>query len=182
MTTATSLRSVGRPCSVCGSDQRQGIEQALADGDSISRVSRAFAVGRDSLRRHLTRHMDYDAATAAAQGLDPSSMALRIQAVAQRARDTAEEAQEAGHTIAVLRAGDAELRALAMLAAMEISHERPLVEYEAFRAVSRAVFIAARTNPEVAEAVAAVLDQTDQEQHARGLREQFSETTKGLTP
>ncbi len=180
MTTATSLRPVGRPCSVCGSDQRQGIEQALADGESISRVSRAFAVGRDSLRRHLLRHMDYDAATAAAQGLDPSSMALRIQAVAQRARETAEEAQEAGRNVDVLRAGDAELRALAMLAAMGISHERPLAEYEAFRAVARAVFVVARTNPEIAEAVAAVLDDLDQPQHARDLREQFSET-RGLT-
>lgn len=171
---------MGRPCSVCGSEQRQGIEQALADGESISRVSRAFATGRDSLRRHLINHMDYDAATAAAHGLDPSSMALRVQAVAERARETAEEAQEAGRIVDVLRAGDAELRALAMLAAMGITHEKPLVEYDAFRAVSRAVFIASRTHPEVAEAVAAVLDQTDHEHHARDLREQFSET-RGLT-
>ncbi len=169
-------RAVGRPCLVCSHSQRQGIEMRLLEGESISGLAASLGIARSSIRRHLVNHMELDEESTTAMGLDAASIALRVHRVAERAREAADVAEDAGHSAAVLRAGDAELRALGVLSAMGIKHEQPLAQYAAYRAVTRAALIAARTHPEVGEAIAAVLDQTDHKSHAREVRAQFLET------
>lgn len=133
-------------------------------------------MARSSVRRHLVNHMSVDASTATAMGLDPVSIVLRIQVVAERAREVAEEALDAGNGIVAVRAGDAELRALAALSSMGVEHEGALQKLDSYAAVTHAVIRAARRNPEVGEAIAAQLDVVDRRGFARDIREQFQES------
>ena len=170
----------GRQCAVCSGD-RAAIEAALTDGQSISAISATWGMSRSSVRRHLTKHMVVDPATASAAGLDAASLALRVQQVAERAREVAEDALDAGAGAQAIRAGDGELRALTVLAAMGVKHETALQELGAYRTMTHAVIRAARRNPEVAEVVAAQLDLVDELGYAADLRSQIHEPTKGLS-
>jgi hypothetical protein len=126
-------------------------------------------------------HLVIDASTARDVPLNAGSIALRVLAVAERAREVAEEALDAGDRTQTFRAGDAELRALAVLASLGVKHETALQELDAYRTVTHAVIRAARRNPEVGEYVARQLDAVDREAFAADLRSQIQETTKGLT-
>lgn len=187
MTNAPSIRPQGRPCTVCAlpARERGELELALADGATFLSVARSTmgAVDRNAVRRHVVNgHLPERIAESVERlaGLDAASLQQRIYEIAQRARETAQEAYAAGHHSTVLRAGDAEARALGVLAQLGVKHEEDVERATAYRSVTRAVLIAARTHPEVGEAVAAVLDQADQQQHAAEIRAQFHES-KGLT-
>ena len=88
----------------------------------------------------------------------------------------ADDALDEGRTYSAIRAGDAEIRALAALASMGVKHEGALVDAEAFRAVAAATFRAARKDEAVAEVVARELDRADRPVYARDLREQHQPT------
>lgn len=178
---SVQARPVGRPCSTCSHPRRTEIETDLLSGALVSRVSSEFGgLSIAGLRRHRDRHMTTTAAQLYAAGLDPVDLVVRLAEIAERLHDAAEAAEQAGRVADMVRASDGQRRAIQSLLDHGVKHEEPLAMAEAYRVVARAVFVAARTNPEVAEAVAAVLDRADQPQHARDLREQFSET-KGLT-
>jgi len=89
-------------------------------------------------------------------------------------RDIATDALDAGSLSEALRAGDAELRALAALAAFGIRDEARVVEYEMFRTTAHAVVRAARRDRAVAAAVAHELDIVDQSGIANDIRAQFA--------
>lgn len=180
MTSTIDVRPRGRPCTVCvlPAEERTRLELALADGATFLSVSNSTMgrVDRNAVRRHVVHgHLPDSIAEAVERlnSLDLTTLQHRIYEIAQRARETAQEAYSVGHHSTVLRAGDAEAKALGILAQLGINHEKDLEKAIAFRAVSRAVFISARTNRDVAEAVASVLDLTGQEHYALELREQF---------
>ncbi len=172
-------RRAGRRCTVCvlPAASRLGIETALAQGEAyrvISRASRGL-VEPDALRRHVVAgHLPpkLQHAAEATHGLDSTTLAYRIHEIAQRARETALEAQRSGHHSAVIRAGDAEARALGILASMGVRHEGNVQDADAFKATAHAVLRAARHSPEVAEAVAAELDALDRPAIADDIRQQ----------
>ena len=44
---------MGRPCTICAHPQREGIQQALAAGDSFRDVAVSYAVSKTALRMLL---------------------------------------------------------------------------------------------------------------------------------
>lgn len=165
---------LGRPCVTCIHPDRLAIEQEIVEGTPLRAIADRHAVARSSIRRHLTTHMEVDAETSARLGLDPESIAVRVYEVAERARDIATDALDAGSLAVALRAGDAELRALAALAGFGVRDEARVVEYDMFRATAHAVVRAARQNPVVAAAVAQELDIVDQAGIANDIRAQLT--------
>lgn len=165
---------LGRPCVTCTHPDRLAIEQEIAEGTPLRTIADRHDVARSSVRRHLTAHMEVDAETSARLGLDPESLAVRVYEVAERARDIATDALDAGSLAVALRAGDAELRALAALAGLGVRDEGRVVEYDMFRVTSHAVVRAARRDERVANAVAAQLDIVDEQGIADDIRAQFT--------
>jgi alkylhydroperoxidase/carboxymuconolactone decarboxylase family protein YurZ len=107
-----------------------------------------------------------------AQGLDYTTVVARISDIAQRARQTALEAADAGDRAGVLKAGDSELRALAVLTANGESSETEMQLRAAFRDVSAAAFRIARRDPNAAETIAAELDAMHRPSIAEEIRDQ----------
>lgn len=52
----TGHRRPGRPCSICGSPQREEIDEALGRGASVNGTAKRFAVSPDALLRHKRDH------------------------------------------------------------------------------------------------------------------------------
>lgn len=177
--TAMQARPVGRRCSVCAlpADARLTVETALAHGEPYRAISRESGglVEPDALRRHvIAGHLppELQASAEATHGLDVASLAYRIHEIAQRARETALEARAAGHHSTVIRAGDAEARALGILAGMGVRHESTVEDADMLKQMARAVIRAARHSSAVAEAVAAELDALDRPAIADDIRQQ----------
>lgn len=175
---AVPARPVGRPCAVCAlpAQQRERVEVALAEGTSISSISRQHGgPGRDSIRHHLdSGHLRHDLQSRAerALGLDYTTVTARISEIAQRARTTAIEAADAGDRAGVLRAGDSELRALAVLVGNGQTSEIDIARLEAYRDNVVALVRVARRDSAVGEAVAAELDQMHRPNLAEDIRNQ----------
>ncbi|MFF7683875.1 hypothetical protein ACFZA2_14075 [Microbacterium sp. NPDC007973] len=177
MTTSNApTRRPGRPCGVCSlpAYEREQIEIALAEGVSLSRVSQQhWAPGRESLRHHLDGgHLRADLQERAerALGLDYTSVVARIADIAQRARTTALEAAEAGDRAGVLRAGDSELRALAVLTANGESSELDIARNAWTQDVALAVVRVGRRGDRAVDAVADELDALHQTEIADEIR------------
>lgn len=179
MSTSIAIqRRVGRPCGVCSlpSDERTALETALAAGTSISRISRQPGLpGRDSIRAHIAAgHLpqQLQATIERMQGLDSATIAARVVDAAQRARETALDALQSGNATVVLRAGDAEVRALGMLTAMGETSEDEVTLRTMHRDVAAAVIRVARRDPETAEIIAAELDSMHRPSIADDIRDQ----------
>jgi hypothetical protein len=106
-------------------------------------------------------------------GLDSATIAARVVDAAQRARETALDALEAGNATVVLRAGDAEVRALSMLSAMGETSEAEIELRTMFRDVANAVIRVARRDPHAAEVIAAELDAMHRPAIADDIRDQY---------
>lgn len=173
-------RRAGRPCTVCSlpAEVRLSVETALAHGEPFRVISRGSGglVEPDALRRHITSgHLppELQDSAEATHGLDTTTLVHRVYEIAQRARETALEARASGHHSAVIRAGDAEARALGILAGLGVRREADIEDADVFKQTARAVLRASRS-PAVAEAVAAELDALDRPALADDLRAQPS--------
>jgi hypothetical protein len=168
----------GRPCAVCAlpAQQRTAVETALASGASISSISKQHgAPGRESIAHHVRAgHLPQQLQERAerAQGLDYTTVVARISEIAQRARQSALEAADAGDRTGVLKAGDSELRALAVLTTNGETSETEIALRAAYRDAANALFLVARRDAETAERVAAELDRMYRPLIAEDLRDQ----------
>lgn len=175
----------GRRCDTCAlsAETRERVEQQLALGRSFSHVSRIpGAPSRDSLRRHVVgRHLApaIQEAIERAHGLDAVSVAGRIADAAGRAREAGLVALENGDAALALRAIDAEVRTLGVLAGMGVEREDDALFAEGVRDVAHAVFRMAHRGDEAAEAVAHELDRMHRPLLADDVIDQFPET-RGL--
>ncbi|MFK3678695.1 hypothetical protein ACI2IP_13265 [Microbacterium sp. NPDC090218] len=106
-------------------------------------------------------------------GLDSSTIAARIVDAAQRARETALKALESGNSATVLRAGDAEVRALGMLTAMGETSEQEIQFRAAAKDLAAAVIRVARRDPATAEVIASELDRMHRPAIAEDIRDQY---------
>ena len=160
------------------SEDRTSLESALAAGTSISRISRqTWAPGRDSIRAHIqSGHLapQLQATVERQHGLDSVTIAGRVVDAAQRARETALDALQSGNPTVVLRAGDAEVRALSMLSAMGETSEQEVQLRTMYRDVATAVIRVARRDPATAEVIAAELDAMHRPTIADDIRDQIS--------
>ena len=178
---------VGRPCGVCSlsSSQRTSLETALAEGVSISRISKQpWSPGRESITHHINGgHLpaQLQERVERAQGVDYTSVVARISDIAARARTTALEAAEAGDRTAVLRAGDSELRALSVLANNNETSEQEIAQRVAQRDLAVALFRLARRDPQAGEAVAVELESMHRPLLADEIRQQFPESRNEIS-
>lgn len=161
---AAPARRVGRPCAVCAlpAQQRERVEVALAQGTSISSISRQHgAPGRESITSHIRAghvRADLDEKITRAQGMDWTTVVARVADIAQRARQTALEAREAGDRAGALKAGDSELRALSVLSTNGATSEYDIARNAWTQDVARAVVLVGRRGDLAVDAVADELD------------------------
>lgn len=170
----------GRPCAVCAlsSEARTRLETQLASGWSISRISRqTWAPGRDSIRFHVRAHhlpAQLQDVVERVTGLDTTTVLARVSDIATRARAASLEAEEAGDRAGVLKAGDAELRALGMLSAHGEHSEADIELRDAFAAIARAVYLSARRGErDTVSAVAAELYEMGRAEIAEDILDQI---------
>ena len=105
----------GRKCVACTHSNRSEIESDLLSGESSIRgVARRWKLSPESLRRHYQAHVV--AEIAGPEGMPAISVASRLLAVADAARDQRHESEDRGDVRAALLAGRAEREALTSLA------------------------------------------------------------------
>jgi hypothetical protein len=127
---------------------------------SVSRISLAYGISVDSLRRHSLAHAGpaLRAALAAREGLAVTDLVARVLAVADDALEIRRQALEAGRFRDATRAGDSEVRALAVVTArFGIDDADVLDLLRAAEKLTIAVGRATRAQPEFGQAVAAQL-------------------------
>lgn len=160
------------------SEERTSLESALAAGTPISRISRqTWAPGRDSIRAHIQAgHLPQQLQETVERmhGLDSVTIAGRVVDAAQRARETALDALQSGNPTVVIRAGDAEVRALSMLSAMGETSETEVQLRTMYRDVAMAVIRVARRDPATAEVIAAELESMHRPTIADDIRDQIT--------
>jgi hypothetical protein len=174
---------MGRPCSICTSQYRAQIEDGAVAGDRLSRLARDYGVGAESVRRHLHSHVAPDVADAlrAVEGLSPTTLVMRMQEVADNARDLRDLALDSRNMSAAVRAGDAELRALALLAdRFGITEATVSQDLRLAGDLAQAVGYAASRSPEARALLVDALDRLGHRGFADNLRAPTT-TNKGIT-
>jgi hypothetical protein len=174
----------GRPCTICVSPARAHIETALVEGDSLVSVSRHFEnVQPDALRRHMARHVSPHVLEAmkAVDGLSPSTIVARLQDLADAARDARHLATERGNVTGALRAGDAEGRALTVLAdRFGVTADTVARDLETGWDLAQAIAHVSAQSPDAGRQLADTLEALGNRVFADQLRNKLS-TNKGLT-
>jgi hypothetical protein len=175
---------IGRPCTTCHHVDRQEIESAIASGETFRGIARRYGLTPDAVERHAARHLPVDVARSDFRGRPGTTAAdlmSRIVEVADSAR--AVRVAEGLSVRDVLRAGDAELRALATLTgrfgadagrlAAELDAERAQrAEAErAFALLARALAAVLRDRPELTTVAAQFLDNAGAPDMAADVRE-----------
>lgn len=108
-------------------------------------------------------------------GLDTTTVLARVGDIATRARTASLEAEEAGDRAGVLKAGDAELRALGMLSAHGEHSEADIELRDAFAAIARAVYLSARRGErDTVETIAAELYEMGRAEIAEDILDQIA--------
>jgi len=176
MTELLAQRGPGRPCGICQSRHRAAIEEAMATGTMISSISSEYGIARASIRAHGSRHMIWTREQLHEAGLDLVPLTSRLADLAERMRDAALEAENAGRHADHVRATDAERRALLALAALGVTHEQQVAQMEEQAIRLKAITRAVRLSPELAAKVAVELDGMDERAAAKQLRQLFHET------
>ncbi|MEV7633616.1 hypothetical protein AB0N64_14550 [Microbacterium sp. NPDC089318] len=169
------LRSAwGRPCTLCRHAQRAEIERTLASGTATYRaIARQFGLSRDAVRRHVDAHLDV-ADREALRAVSPApalDLAAALADIADHAADTRRDADARGDDALALRAGRAEVVArLALADRLGVTTADAHAELAEADDLVSAVLMATRDRPDVADALAAALDDLGRTRAARDLR------------
>jgi hypothetical protein len=153
-------------CSGCNHSSRPALDADLLAGRSLREVARRYSISKDAAHRHLAHIAPEQRAEVAQQaGLSATSLASRIQAIADDARATRISLQGQGQARASLRAAEVELRTLDALASrLGIDDTATVDLMAATEAVRAALAHALRRRPDIADDIAAHL-------RAHGFRE-----------
>lgn len=162
---------IGRSCTTCHHVDRQGIESAIASGETFRGIARRYGLTPDAVERHAARHLPVDVARSdfrGRPGMTAADLMGRMVEVADSAR--ALRLADGLSVRDVLRAGDAELRALATITvrfgadagalAAELDAERAqrAEAEQRFALVGRALATVLRDRPNLAGLAAQYLD------------------------
>jgi hypothetical protein len=141
------------------------VEADILSGEiSIRGVAGQWGLAPESVRRHARRHLDAAAlaASTALRGIPALSVLVRLQEVADAARETRLDAEERHDSRMALQAARVEAQVLATLGERFgvrelVAHElsEPLAEADA---LVRVVALVARTHPEARDTMAHALD------------------------
>lgn len=177
----------GRACSVCSHPELPEIDAALSEGVEIVRLVRRFSLGRDALYRHVRLHLGPALREHLSSSPEFSAATLveRIADIANSARAARVEAYGIGNRPEGIRAGDAELRALAVLSdRFKVGSDEVAAQVSEAAAIARAVRSVAANRPELGEALALAFETDDRPDLAdemrtvaAEMRRKFLETT-----
>jgi transposase-like protein len=108
---------MSRPSTLLNHPDREAIELALVSGVAISQISAQFGVSRDSIYRYKNSNLApaLRQALAASTSSRTSSLLERVLNLADDALKTRQALAASGHHVASIRAGEHELRTLAVL-------------------------------------------------------------------
>jgi hypothetical protein len=146
-------------CKGCNHSSRAALDADLLAGRSLREVARRYSISKDAAHRHLDHVEPEQRAEIAEQaGLSVTSVASRIQAIADDARSTRIALQGQGQARASLRAAEVELRTLDALASrLGITDLAMVEQVKVMEAVRAALAHSLRRRPEIAEDIAARL-------------------------
>lgn len=162
---------IGRPCTTCHHVDRQGIESAIASGETFRGIARRYGLTPDAIERHAARHLPVDVARTdfrGRPGMTAADLMGRMVEVADSAR--AVRLADGLSVRDALRAGDAELRALATITgrfgadagalAAELGAERTqrAQTERSFTLLARALAAVLRERPDLTSVAAQFLD------------------------
>jgi hypothetical protein len=160
---------LGIACTICQHPEREAIDHALVAGVSVRGIACQWHVGRESVRRHLRRHVSPALAAMQAEREHEGATSLlnRVESLIGRTETLLECAEQDGKVSAAL-AAVRELRGLLELLG-KVSGEldtRPqvtinLMASEEYIAVRSAIFAALMQYPDARAAVAGRLLQLE---------------------
>lgn len=174
---STAVASVsnlyGRVCTVCGGPDRSEIDSALASGGSVTQLAQQFGLSRDSIYRHLKFHLRPAMQAAIREApFRPAALVVRIADVADAARDARATAYSAGNARLGAQLGDAEVRALQVLAErFRIDHDDTTEDLRDAEALSDALRELMPKAPKLAEVLADLLDRRERPDLAERVRQ-----------
>lgn len=164
----------GRVCTICGGPDRSEIDSALTQGSSVTQLSQQFGVSRDSLYRHLKFHLRpaMQRALKAAPAFRPAALVVRIADVADAARDARVQAYAVGNARLGAQLGDAEVRALQVLAErFGVDHDSATEDLRDAEALADALVELMPRAPRLAELLAELLDRQERPDLAERVRQ-----------
>jgi hypothetical protein len=165
-----------RDCMVCGSQDRQRIEHALANGATfaaISRESRFTMFFPDAIRRHWENHVAPAVRDQrnGGPGLGVVTIASHLVELLHAAQDVRRRTIEQNRDATAVRAIREEREIVLSIAdRLGIRGDQSLDELQRLASLSEAVMRAARSDPSIALAIASELDDLDRADDAASLR------------
>jgi len=184
MTTPQSTAThYGRSCLACSHEALGDIDAALVVSVPIAQLSRQYGLSRDSLYRHLRFHLR--PATQATLTSTPSTRPLalveRLAEIANDARAARATAYASGNAALGARLGDAETRALEVLASrFRIDHDTLAADRTKVARLARALDVALEADPALGHLMAGALAAEGLGEMADDLRNSLSESTPPL--
>lgn len=184
-TSASTPARIGRPCTICASDDRDAVERDLLTGGTFRGVARRYGLSSDSLRRHVRGHVSEALRDDLLDnsGLAGVELASRVMDIIDSARDVRVDSESDGRT--AIAAGRAELEALGILAdRLGVRTEETAENVRDALDLLAAIRVVARQHPDVVLVLADGLDARGRTRWAQQYREavaSLSESTpKGV--
>lgn len=140
----------GRECRVCSHDALGDIDAALLSSRPIAQLTQQFGLSRDSLYRHLRWHLRpaVQATLTATPSTRPLALVERLAEIADDARAARATAYASGNAALGARLGDAETRALEVLASrFRIDHDTLAVDRTKVSRLAKALDVALEASP-----------------------------------
>ncbi|MCM3615782.1 hypothetical protein M3672_15220 [Microbacterium enclense] len=173
----------GRECTVCAHVDLGDIDAALVASVPIARLVQQFGVSRDSLYRHLRFHLRpaIQATLASTPSTRPLALVERLAEIADDARAARATAYATGNAALGARLGDAETRALEVLAArFRIDHDTLAADRTKVSRLAKALDVALEASPALGHLMADALAAEGLSEMADDLRNSLSESTPPL--
>lgn len=173
----------GRECSVCSHEALGDIDVALVASRPIAQLVQQFGVSRDSLYRHLRFHLRpaIQQSLTSTPSTRPLALVERLAEIANDARAARATAYASGNAALGARLGDAETRALEVLASrFRIDHDTLAVDRTKVSRLAKALDVALEASPALGHLMADALATEGLAEMADELRSSISEPTSTL--
>lgn len=173
----------GRSCTVCSNEALGDIDAALVASVPIAQLSQQYGLSRDSLYRHLKFHLRpaIQATLTSTPSTRPLALVERLAEIADDARAARATAYASGNAALGARLGDAETRALEVLAArFRIDHDTLAADRTKVSRLAKALDVALEASPTLGHLMADALAAEGLGEMADDLRSSISEPTPTL--
>ena len=173
----------GRECSVCAHADLGDIDAALVASRPIAQLVQQFGLSRDALYRHLKFHLRpaIQQSLTSTPSTRPLALVERLAEIANDARAARATAYASGNAQLGARLGDAETRALEVLASrFRIDHDTLAADRTKVSRLAKALDAALEASPALGHLMADALDAEGLGEMADDLRNSLPELTPPL--